>query len=42
MHTGQHYDDAMSRVFFDELGVGEPDHMLDVGSGHRTPSRPRA
>ena len=33
VHTGQHYDDAMSRVFFEELGVGEPDHMLDVGSG---------
>jgi UDP-N-acetylglucosamine 2-epimerase (non-hydrolysing) len=33
VHTGQHYDDAMSRVFFEELGVGEPDHMLSVGSG---------
>ena len=33
VHTGQHYDDAMSRVFFEELGVGQPDHMLDVGSG---------
>jgi UDP-N-acetylglucosamine 2-epimerase (non-hydrolysing) len=33
VHTGQHYDDAMSRVFFEELGVGEPDHMLHVGSG---------
>jgi UDP-N-acetylglucosamine 2-epimerase (non-hydrolysing) len=33
VHTGQHYDDAMSRVFFEELGVGEPDHMLNVGSG---------
>jgi UDP-N-acetylglucosamine 2-epimerase (non-hydrolysing) len=33
VHTGQHYDDAMSRVFFEELGVGEPDHMLGVGSG---------
>ena len=33
VHTGQHYDDAMSRIFFEELGVGEPDHMLDVGSG---------
>jgi UDP-N-acetylglucosamine 2-epimerase (non-hydrolysing) len=33
VHTGQHYDDAMSRIFLDELGVGAPDHMLDVGSG---------
>ena len=33
VHTGQHYDRAMSDVFFDELGVGEPDHMLGVGSG---------
>jgi UDP-N-acetylglucosamine 2-epimerase (non-hydrolysing) len=33
VHTGQHYDEAMSRVFFEELGVGHPDHMLDVGSG---------
>ena len=33
VHTGQHYDDAMSRIFFEELGVGEPDFSLDVGSG---------
>ncbi len=33
IHTGQHYDDAMSRVFFEQLGVGAPDHMLGVGSG---------
>lgn len=33
VHTGQHYDDAMSRVFFDELSVGDPDFSLDVGSG---------
>jgi UDP-N-acetylglucosamine 2-epimerase (non-hydrolysing) len=33
VHTGQHYDHAMSRIFFEELGVGEPDHMLGVGSG---------
>jgi UDP-N-acetylglucosamine 2-epimerase (non-hydrolysing) len=33
VHTGQHYDEQMSRVFLEELGVGEPDYMLDVGSG---------
>ena len=33
VHTGQHYDEAMSRVFVEQLGVGEPDHVLDVGSG---------
>jgi UDP-N-acetylglucosamine 2-epimerase (non-hydrolysing) len=33
VHTGQHYDEAMSQIFLDELGVGAPDHMLDVGSG---------
>ena len=33
VHTGQHYDDAMSQVFLEELGVGEPDHLLGVGSG---------
>ncbi len=33
VHTGQHYDDAMSRVFVEELEAGEPDFFLDVGSG---------
>src|SRR4051794_5743723 len=33
VHTGQHYDRAMSQIFFEELGVQEPDHMLGVGSG---------
>jgi UDP-N-acetylglucosamine 2-epimerase len=32
VHTGQHYDYAMSKVFFNELGIKEPDYHLDVGS----------
>jgi len=33
VHTGQHYDDALSRVFFDELGVPPPDLQLAAGGG---------
>ena len=32
LHTGQHFDDAMSRVFFRELGIGEPHVDLGVHS----------
>ena len=32
-HTGQHYDSQMSKVFFGELGMPEPDVFLGVGSG---------
>jgi UDP-N-acetylglucosamine 2-epimerase len=36
VHTGQHYDDELSRIFFDELGVPAPAHELDAGGGSNT------
>jgi UDP-GlcNAc3NAcA epimerase len=36
VHTGQHYDDALSQVFFRELGLAAPEHELGIGGGSNT------
>jgi UDP-GlcNAc3NAcA epimerase len=35
IHTGQHFDENMSRVFFDELKISKPDYMLNIGKASR-------
>ena len=34
LHTGQHYDDKLSQIFFDELRIPAPDYHLGAGSGN--------
>jgi UDP-GlcNAc3NAcA epimerase len=36
VHTGQHYDDALSAVFFRELGLAKPERELGIGGGSNT------
>jgi len=36
IHTGQHYDDSLSRVFFSELGLPRPERELQIGGGSNT------
>lgn len=34
VHTGQHYDDNMSAVFFRKMGIPEPNYNLGMGGGY--------
>jgi UDP-GlcNAc3NAcA epimerase len=36
VHTGQHYDDSLSQVFFSELGLARPERELGIGGGSNT------
>lgn len=33
LHTGQHFDNNMSNIFFDQLGIPKPDYKLDINGG---------
>jgi UDP-N-acetylglucosamine 2-epimerase (non-hydrolysing) len=35
IHTGQHYDDELSKIFFDELDIRKPDYTLNTGQSSR-------
>ena len=34
IHTGQHYDKKLFKIFFDELNIGHPDYNIGIGSGN--------
>ncbi len=36
VHTGQHYDDSLSSIFFTELGLARPERELGIGGGSNT------
>lgn len=36
IHTGQHFDDSMSKIFFEEMSIPRPDIQLDINSGFHT------
>ena len=40
VHTGQHYDDELSRIFFEELGLAEPAYRLDLRTSDPEAMRP--
>jgi UDP-GlcNAc3NAcA epimerase len=40
VHTGQHYDEEMSRVFFEELALGDPAYALDLQTADPETMRP--
>jgi UDP-N-acetylglucosamine 2-epimerase (non-hydrolysing) len=42
IHTGQHYDRLMSEIFFEQLGLPPPDHLLGVGSASHAVQTARA
>lgn len=42
VHTGQHYDPELSEVFIDQLGLPEPRHRLEIGSGSHAQQTARA